>query len=63
MVAVVRAGLIDPRARRRRDRKFRRWERGGAMELWQMDVVGWVLLVDGTHDVVPQLAAATELGA
>jgi hypothetical protein len=27
-----RAALIDPRARRRRDRRFRRWERGGPME-------------------------------
>jgi transposase InsO family protein len=34
-------------ARRKRDRKFKRWERAGAMELWQMDVVGGVLLVDG----------------
>jgi transposase InsO family protein len=45
--ALRRAGLIDPGARRRRDRKFRRWERGGAMELWQMDVVGGVVLRDG----------------
>jgi transposase InsO family protein len=45
--ALKRAGLIDPQARRRRDRRFRRWERGGAMELWQMDVVGGVLLADG----------------
>jgi transposase InsO family protein len=45
--ALRRAGLIDPGARRRRDRRFRRWERGGAMELWQMDVVGGVLLADG----------------
>ena len=45
--ALRRAGLIDPDARRRRDRRFRRWERGGAMELWQMDVVGGVLLADG----------------
>ncbi len=45
--ALKRAGLIDPGARRRRDRRFRRWERGGAMELWQMDVVGGVLLADG----------------
>ena len=45
--ALKRAGLIDPGARRRRDRRFRRWERGGAMELWQMDVVGGVLLTDG----------------
>ena len=27
----------------------KRWERGGAMELWQMDVVGGVLLADGTQ--------------
>jgi transposase InsO family protein len=45
--ALKRAGLIDPQARRRRDRRFRRWERGGAMELWQMDVVGGLLLADG----------------
>lgn len=45
--ALKRAQLIDPEARRRRDRRFRRWERGGAMELWQVDVVGGVLLSDG----------------
>ena len=42
-----RANLIDPNARRKRDRKFKRWERAGAMELWQMDVVGGVQLADG----------------
>ena len=42
-----RANVIDPTARRKRDRKFKRWERVGAMELWQMDVVGGVLLADG----------------
>jgi transposase InsO family protein len=45
--ALRRAGVIDPQGRRRRDRQFRRWERGGAMELWQMDVVGGVALADG----------------
>lgn len=44
-----RQGLIDPDARKPRDRKFRRWERGSAMELWQMDVVGGVLFADGTQ--------------
>jgi transposase InsO family protein len=44
-----RSGLIDPEVRKRRDRKFKRWERGGAMELWQFDVVGGVLLADGTE--------------
>jgi transposase InsO family protein len=47
--ALKRSGMIDPTARRRRDRRFKRWERGGAMELWQMDVVGGVLLADGTQ--------------
>ncbi len=46
--ALVRLNLIDPDARRRRDRKWRRWERGAAMELWQMDVVGGFVLADGT---------------
>jgi transposase InsO family protein len=47
--ALKRAELIDPKARRKRDRRFKRWERGGAMELWQMDVVGGVLLQDGNQ--------------
>jgi transposase InsO family protein len=46
--ALKRARLIDPEARRRRDRRFRRWERGGPMELWQLDVVGGMGLADGT---------------
>src|SRR5690348_6361689 len=33
--ALVRAGLIDPRLRDRRARKWKRWERGAPMELWQ----------------------------
>ena len=46
--ALVRLNLIDPDARRPRDRKWRRWERGTPMELWQMDVVGGFVLADGT---------------
>ena len=45
--ALVRLNLIDPSGRRRRDRKWKRWERGAPMELWQMDTVGGFLLVDG----------------
>src|SRR4051794_33058947 len=45
--ALVRLHLIDPAARRRRDRKWKRWERGAPMELWQMDVVGGFVLADG----------------
>lgn len=44
--ALVRLNLIDPEARRPRDRKWKRWERGSPMELWQMDVVGGFVLTD-----------------
>lgn len=47
--ALVRLNLIDPSGRRRRDKKWKRWERGTAMELWQMDVVGGFVLADGTR--------------
>jgi transposase InsO family protein len=48
--ALLRAGLIEVEGRRqRRDRRFKRWERGRPMELWQMDVVGGFLLADGTR--------------
>ena len=46
--ALVRAQLIDPHRRDRRARKWKRWERAAAMELWQMDVVGGFPLADGT---------------
>jgi hypothetical protein len=31
--------MIDPAARDRRSRKWKRWDRGAPMGLWQMDVV------------------------
>ena len=46
--ALRRAGLIEPGARRKRKETWKRWERGSAMELWQMDIVGGFLLADGT---------------
>ena len=45
---LVRAGVIEPVSRHRRQEHWRRWERARAMELWQMDVVGGFLLADGT---------------
>ncbi len=42
-----RHNLIDPNARKRRSRKFKRWERGTAMELWQLDIVGGMSLANG----------------
>jgi len=45
--ALRRAGLIEPGGRRRRKDTWKRWERGSAMELWQMDIVGGFALRDG----------------
>lgn len=47
--ALGRLNLIDPSGRRRRDKKWKRWERGTPMELWQMDTVGGFVLADGTR--------------
>ena len=44
---LVRHGLIEPQRRRRRRSDYKRWERARAMELWQMDVMGAVILTDG----------------
>ena len=47
--ALVRHGLIEAKAQRKRLVTYKRWERGRPMELWQMDIVGGVLLEDGTE--------------
>ncbi len=45
--ALVRHGLVEAKKRKRRREDYRCWERGRAMELWQMDVMGRVFLADG----------------
>jgi len=45
--ALVRNGLIQPRARRRTRASYRRWERARPMERWQMNIVGGIWLADG----------------
>ena len=47
--ALVRHRLIDPQQRRKRRSDYKRRERARPMELWQMDVMGGVHLVDGTE--------------
>ena len=47
--ALLRAGMIEARRRRRRKADYRRWERPAPMELWQLDVMGRVFLADGTE--------------
>ncbi|MGA9692743.1 MAG: IS481 family transposase [Pseudonocardiaceae bacterium] len=46
---LVRHGLIEPRARRRKRSDYLRWERAAPMQLWQLDIVGGVFLLDGTE--------------
>jgi transposase InsO family protein len=46
---LIRHGLVIPQARRRKRSDYLRWERSRAMELWQMDVVGGVRIVDGSE--------------
>jgi transposase InsO family protein len=44
---LLRHGLIDRQGRRKRRSDYKRWERSRSMELWQMDIVGGVMLADG----------------
>jgi len=44
---LVRHRLIEVQPRRKKRADFKRWERARAMELWQMDIVGGVMLADG----------------
>jgi transposase InsO family protein len=41
-----RHGLLEHRARRRRRESFKRWQRDAPMQLWQMDIVGGVMIAD-----------------
>ena len=46
---LVRQHLIEPGKQKRRPRDFKRWERSRPMELWQMDIVGGVILDSGNE--------------
>ena len=46
---LVRRGLIEPAPRKRPRHSYLRWERDEPMALWQMDIVGGMLLADGTE--------------
>ncbi|MDQ0942781.1 transposase InsO family protein [Streptomyces sp. V1I1] len=43
---LVRHGLVERVSRRRRREDYKRWQREAPMQLWQMDIVGGVMLVD-----------------
>ncbi len=46
---LIRHGLVTPQARKRKRSDYKRWERSRAMELWQMDIVGGVRILDGSE--------------
>jgi transposase InsO family protein len=56
---LVRRGLIEPHVRRRRRGDYRRWERATPMLLWQLDIVGGVLLVDPATGVLSEAKVVT----
>ena len=43
---LIRQGLLRSRPRKRPRESFVRWERPGPMQLWGIDIVGGVQLVD-----------------
>jgi hypothetical protein len=38
--SLIRHGLVNPQARKRKREDYKRWERSKAMEFWQMDIGG-----------------------
>ncbi|WP_371364869.1 IS481 family transposase [Jatrophihabitans sp. GAS493] len=46
---LVRHRLVAATPRKRRREDYRRWERPAPMQLWQMDVMGSVRMVDGSE--------------
>ncbi|WP_243713105.1 IS481 family transposase [Actinomadura sp. 6K520] len=44
---LARNGLVIPGGRRRPRSSYQRWERDAAMQLWQIDIMGGVMLTDG----------------
>ena len=56
---LTRQGLIEPRRRRRPRESYRRWQRPGPMQLWQLDIVGGVLVVDPASGEVREAKVVT----
>ncbi|MEU1608004.1 IS481 family transposase [Micromonospora matsumotoense] len=54
-----RQGLLRVRPRKRPKESYRRWERPAPMQLWQMDIVGGVQLVNPATGVVREAKLVT----
>jgi transposase InsO family protein len=56
---LVRHGLVLQRKRKRPRDSYARWQRSVAMQLWQLDIVGGVWLVDPTTGVLREAKIVT----
>jgi len=56
---LVRQGLLAARPRKRPRESYRRFERPGPMQLWGIDIVGGIQLVDVTTGVVREAKLVT----
>jgi transposase InsO family protein len=56
---LVRQGLVVQRKRKRPRESFTRWQRPGPMQLWQLDIVGGVMLVDPVTGAVREAKVVT----
>ena len=56
---LIGLGLVTPRKRKRPKDSYQRWERPGPMQLWQLDIVGGVWLVDPTTGEVREAKVVT----
>ena len=56
---LVRHGLVLQRKRKRPRESYQRWERPGPMQLWQLDIVGGVWLVDVATGVLREAKVVT----
>jgi transposase InsO family protein len=56
---LVRHGLVNQRKRKRPRDSYVRWQRPAAMQLWQLDIVGGVMLVDPVTGVLREAKVVT----
>ena len=56
---LVRHGLVVQRKRKRPRESYVRWSRPGPMQLWQIDIVGGVMLVDPRTGVLREAKVVT----
>jgi transposase InsO family protein len=56
---LIRHGLVTPRKRRRPRDSYLRWERAAAMLLWQLDIVGGVMLLDSRTGMLREAKVVT----